>query len=190
MVDLEEGADFIAAFPYRPGAKLLVAGTDGRGFIVPTDDVDGQYPQGQADPQPRRAGARMVICAEAEGDHVAIVGENRKLLVFPLTQMPEMTRGKGVRLQRYKDGGISDAKVFKLAEGLTWKDTAGRTWTVGQATTCATGSAIAPKPAACRRRAFRRATGLGERTETRSAPPSWPDSLTATHASCQFGCRE
>ena len=76
--------------------------------------------------------AKAVVCTEAEGDHVAIIGENRKLLIFPLTQVPEMTRGKGVRLQRYKDGGISDAKVFKLKEGLTWKDTAGRTWTVAK----------------------------------------------------------
>jgi topoisomerase-4 subunit A len=76
------------------------------------------------------APARAVICTEAEGDHVAIVGENRKLLVFPLKQLPEMARGKGVRLQRYRDGGVSDAKVFALKEGLTWKDTSGRTWTV------------------------------------------------------------
>lgn len=131
MVDLEEGADFTAVFPYKAGAKLLLAGTDGRGFIVPTDDVTANTRKGKqilnVDP-----GAKAVICAEAEGDHVAVVGQNRKLIVFPLIQVPEMTRGKGVRLQRYKEGGISDAKVFRLAEGLTWKDTAGRTWTVGK----------------------------------------------------------
>jgi topoisomerase-4 subunit A len=70
------------------------------------------------------------VAVEAAGDHVAIVGANRKLLVFPIGQMPEMSRGKGVRLQRYKDGGVSDAKVFMLENGLTWKDTSGRTWTV------------------------------------------------------------
>jgi topoisomerase-4 subunit A len=75
--------------------------------------------------------ARAVVCAEAAGDHVAIVGENRKLLVFPIKQLPEMGRGKGVRLQRYRDGGVSDAKVLALKDGLTWKDTSGRTWTVG-----------------------------------------------------------
>ena len=64
------------------------------------------------------------------GDHVAIIGENRKLLVFPLSQMPEMSRGKGVRLQKYKDGAVSDIKTFDLKDGLTWLDTSGRTWTV------------------------------------------------------------
>jgi topoisomerase-4 subunit A len=66
----------------------------------------------------------------AEGDHVAIIGENRKLLVFPLAEAPQMARGKGVRLQRYKDGGVADAKVFALADGLTWVDSSGRTFTV------------------------------------------------------------
>jgi topoisomerase-4 subunit A len=131
MVDLEEGADFIAAFPYRAGSKLLVVATDGRGFVVPTDEITANTRKGKQILN-LDAPAKMVVCAEAEGDHVAIIGENRKLLVFPAKQVPEMTRGKGVRLQRYKDGGVSDAKVFKLKEGLTWKDTAGRTWTVAK----------------------------------------------------------
>jgi topoisomerase-4 subunit A len=71
--------------------------------------------------------AQMAIFVE--GDHVAIIGENRKLLVFPLDQLAEMTRGKGVRLQRYKDGGLADIKTFALAEGLTWQDSSGRTFT-------------------------------------------------------------
>jgi topoisomerase-4 subunit A len=131
MVDLEEGADFIAAFPYRAGSKLLVAGTDGRGFIVPTEEITANTRKGKQILN-LDAPAKMVVCTEAEGDHVAIIGENRKLLIFPAKQVPEMTRGKGVRLQRYKDGGVSDAKVFKLKEGLTWKDTSGRTWTVAR----------------------------------------------------------
>ena len=131
MVDLEEGADFIAAFPYRAGSKLLVAGSDGRGFVVPTDDITANTRKGKQILN-LDAPARMVVCTEAEGDHVAIIGENRKLLIFPMKQVPEMTRGKGVRLQRYKDGGVSDAKIFKLKEGLTWKDTSGRTWTVAK----------------------------------------------------------
>lgn len=129
MVDLEEGADFIAAFPYKAGSKLLLVGSDGRGFIAPTDDTIANTRKGKQILN-LDAPAQAVVCADAEGDHIAIVGENRKLLIFPAKQVPEMTRGKGVRLQRYKDGGVSDAKVFALKEGLTWKDTAGRTWTV------------------------------------------------------------
>jgi topoisomerase IV subunit A len=131
MVDLEEGADFVAAFPHRAGAKLLVASSDGRGFVVPADEVVANTRKGKGvlnlDPP-----AKAAVCAEVEGDHVATIGENRKLLLFPLSQLPEMPRGKGVRLQRYKDGGLSDAKTFALKEGLTWKDTSGRTWTVAK----------------------------------------------------------
>jgi topoisomerase-4 subunit A len=131
MVDLEEGADFIAAFPYKAGSKLLVVGSDGRGFVAPTDDITANTRKGKQILN-LDAPAQAVVCTEGEGDHVAIIGENRKLLIFPVKQVPEMTRGKGVRLQRYKDGGVSDAKVFKLKEGLTWKDTASRTWTVAK----------------------------------------------------------
>ncbi|MGH6858255.1 MAG: DNA topoisomerase IV subunit A, partial [Methylocella sp.] len=70
------------------------------------------------------------LIVPADGDHVAAIGENRKLLVFPLAQLPEMPRGKGVRLQKYRDGGLSDAKVFYLREGLSWKDSAGRAFNV------------------------------------------------------------
>ena len=116
--------------PHKAGQKLLLVSSDGRGFVAPTDTLSSAtLRKGKlalnVDP-----GAKAVIAAPAEGDHVAIVGENRKLLVFPLSQVPEMTRGKGVRLQRYRDGGVSDAKVFAIEEGLTWVDTSGRTWTV------------------------------------------------------------
>ncbi|PVE23104.1 DNA topoisomerase IV subunit A [Microvirga sp. KLBC 81] len=131
MVDLEEGSDFIAAFPYKAGSKLLVVSSDGRGFIVPTDEVTANTRKGKQILN-LDAPATTVVCTDAQGDHVAIIGENRKLLIFPVKQVPEMTRGKGVRLQRYKDGGVSDAKVFTLKEGLTWKDTSGRTWTVAK----------------------------------------------------------
>ena len=131
MVDLEEGEDFIAAFPYKPGSKLLVAGSDGRGFVAPADETVANTRKGKG-VLTLDAPSKAVVCTEAEGNHVAIVGENRKLLIFPIAQVPEMSRGKGVRLPRYKDGGISDAKVFDLKEGLTWKDTSGRTWTVAK----------------------------------------------------------
>jgi topoisomerase IV subunit A len=131
MVDLDEGADFIAAFPYRAGSKLIVVGSDGRGFVAPADDTVANTRKGKQVLN-LDAPAKAVVCTEAEGDHVAIIGENRKLLIFPIKQIPEMGRGKGVRLQRYKDGDVSDAKVFVLKEGLTWKDTSGRTWTVAK----------------------------------------------------------
>ncbi len=131
MVDLEEGADFIAAFAYKPGAKLLVASSDGRGFVVPADEAIGNTRKGKGILS-LDAPAKAVVCTPVEGDTVAIIGQNRKLLIFSLKQVPEMTRGKGVRLQRYKDGSVSDAKTFKLRDGLTWIDTAGRTWTVAK----------------------------------------------------------
>ncbi|KFC65208.1 DNA topoisomerase 4 subunit A [Bosea sp. LC85] len=132
MIELEEAADIVSAFPYRPGLKLLMVTTDGRGFVAPSDDVVANTRKGRqvlnvSDP------VKALLAVPAEGDHVAIIGENRKLLCFPLSEVAEMGRGKGVRLQRYKDGGVSDAKTFKLAEGLTWLDTSNRTWTVGAA---------------------------------------------------------
>ena len=78
----------------------------------------------------RAFGFTPALVVPAAGDHVAVIGQNRKLLVFPMAQLAEMTRGKGTRLQRYKDGGVSDARTFAIADGLTWKDSAGRTFTV------------------------------------------------------------
>jgi topoisomerase-4 subunit A len=132
MADIDPGAEVVSAFAYKPGAKLLLVASDGRGFVAGTDDLVATTRKGR-NVLGVDAGARAIVAADASGDHVAIVGENRKLLVFPLAQVPEMSRGKGVRLQRYKDGGVSDAKVFTLAAGLTWKDTSGRTWTVSGA---------------------------------------------------------
>ena len=132
MIELEETAEIIQAFPYKPGMKLLMVTTEGRGFVVPADDVVANTRKGR---QVLNVDSPHValLATPAEGDHVAIVGQNRKLLCFPLSEVAEMGRGKGVRLQRYKDGGVSDAKTFTLADGLTWLDTSGRTWTVSQA---------------------------------------------------------
>jgi topoisomerase IV subunit A len=132
LVDLDEGAEVVASLPYRPGSKLLLVGSDGRGFIAPADDIVANTRKGKQ-VLTVDAPAKAAFAVEAQGDHVAIVGENRKLLAFPITQLPAMARGKGVRLQRYQDGGVSDVKTFALAEGLTWKDTSGRTWTVSAA---------------------------------------------------------
>ncbi|MDB5589977.1 DNA topoisomerase IV subunit A [Enterovirga sp.] len=130
--DLDEGADVVTAFSYRPGSKLLLAASDGRGFVASADDLVSSTRKGRnvlgVDAQ-----ERALVAVPVVGDHVVTIGQNRKLLVFPLSQLPEMTRGKGVRLQRYKDGGMADAKTFALADGLTWKDTSGRTWTVAPA---------------------------------------------------------
>jgi topoisomerase IV subunit A len=129
MVDFDDGADIVAAYPYRSGMKLLLVSTEGRGFVAPADEVIANTRKGK-NVMSVDAPHRLAVAAEGEGDHVAIVGENRKLLIFPVGQLPEMARGKGVRLQRYRDGGVSDAKTFDLKDGLTWKDTSGRTWTV------------------------------------------------------------
>ncbi len=132
MIELEETAEIVSAFPYRPGQKLLMVSTEGRGFVAPADDIVANTRKGR---QVLNVDAPQtaMLAVPADGDHVAIIGENRKLICFPLSEVAEMGRGKGVRLQRYKDGGVSDAKTFRLAEGLTWLDTSGRTWTVAQA---------------------------------------------------------
>jgi topoisomerase-4 subunit A len=129
MVDVEEGEDILTVLPYQTGLKMLVAGSDGRGFVVSQDDLVSSTRKGRSVLN-LDAPARASVLVEAVGDHIAIIGENRKLLIFPLDQIPEMARGKGVRLQRYKDGGVADAKVFKLSEGLSWKDAAGRSFSV------------------------------------------------------------
>jgi len=125
LVDMEEGHDVVAIFVHKPGRKLMLASREGNGFIVPEDDVVAM----------RRAGKQVLnvsgvdeaaVCAVAQGDHVAVIGENRKLLLFPLAEVNEMTRGKGVRLQKYKESGLGDIKTFKLADGLTVYDRSGR----------------------------------------------------------------
>ena len=129
MVDVEENHDFLDLFVYEPGRKLLVASTSGYGFIVPEDEVLASTRKGKqvlnvSEPEEAK------VCVPAEGDMVAVVGENRKMIIFSREELSEMTRGKGVILQRYKDGGISDARVFVKKEGLTWLDAAGRTFTL------------------------------------------------------------
>jgi topoisomerase IV subunit A len=126
FIDMEQEADVVTVFPFRAGRKLLVASVAGRGFVVPEDECVANTRKGKqvlnVDPPDE---ARVV--AAVEGELIAAIGENRKMLIFPLEQVPEMTRGRGVRLQRYKDGGLSDIKTFKAAEGLSWIDSAGRT---------------------------------------------------------------
>ncbi len=129
MADIDEGADIVTAWAHKPGAKLIFASSAGRGFIASSDDTVANTRKGrQMLNLDDKETARFAVMVE--GDHVATIGENRKLLCFPIGQMVEMARGKGVRLQKYKDGGLSDIRTFALSDGLTWKDTSGRTWTV------------------------------------------------------------
>ncbi len=128
MVDMDNAQDIVTVFVHKPGRKLLLASTDGRGFVVPETEVIANTRKGkQVLNVDGTEEAR--ICVEAGGDFVAIIGQNRKFLIFPAEQLPEMTRGKGVRLQRYKDGGPSDVRTFSAAEGLTWMDSSGRSYT-------------------------------------------------------------
>ncbi|NBR89738.1 MAG: DNA topoisomerase IV subunit A [Rhodobacteraceae bacterium] len=126
MVDLPNEAQILDIFAHQAGRKLLVASSAGDGFVVPEDEVVAQTRTGKQVLN-LGDGVRALVCRPVTGDHVACVGENRKVLVFPLEELPEMGRGKGVRLMKFKDGGLSDATTFALAEGLSWKDPAGRT---------------------------------------------------------------
>lgn len=120
MIDLGNEYDVAAIVPYVAGAKLLIASSDGRGFIVPADEALGQTRNGKVVMTPGE-GAAACVCVPAEGDSVAVIGTNRKLLIFPLSEVPEMARGRGVILQRYHEGELSDAKAFTQADGLSWK---------------------------------------------------------------------
>ena len=120
MIDLGNEHDVAAIFLHSAGTKLLLASSDGRGFVVSSDEVLGQTRNGKV-VMNLGDGAVAKICVPAEGDSVAVLGDNRKLLVFPVADVPEMERGRGIVLQKYHDGGLADAKVFARKEGLTWK---------------------------------------------------------------------
>ncbi len=120
MIDLGNDQEIVALLVHRPGRKLVVAAYDGRGFIVPEEEVVAQTRAGKQVLNVGE-GVEAAVCAPVEGDHVAVMGENRKMIIFPVGELPEMTRGRGVILQKYKDGGLSDVKTFNLAEGLTWR---------------------------------------------------------------------
>ena len=120
LIDLANEDGVLRLFLPDMLGKYIAVSTSGRGFVVPGVELISE----------RRAGKTILVlkpgeewftCVPAKGDHVAVIGQNRKLLVFPLNEIPEMPRGTGVQLQKYKDGGISDVKVFALADGLTWR---------------------------------------------------------------------
>jgi topoisomerase-4 subunit A len=129
FIDLEQDGDLISVFRHQGGRKFLVAGREGRGFIVPEDECLANTRKGKQVLNVTPPDAARAI-AVVDGELVAAIGENRKMVIFPLDQVPEMTRGRGVRLQRYRDGGLSDLKTFKAEEGLSWTDTAGRAFSL------------------------------------------------------------
>jgi topoisomerase-4 subunit A len=129
FIDMEQDAELVAVLRHQGGRKFLVASTHGRGFVVPEDECVANTRKGKQVlnvTSPDAARALAII----EGALVAAIGDNRKMLIFPLDQVPEMTRGRGVRLQRYKDGGLSDLKTFRAEAGLAWMDSAGRAFSL------------------------------------------------------------
>jgi topoisomerase-4 subunit A len=128
FIDLEQEHDLVAVFRHQGGRKFLVASAQGRGFVVGEDECLANTRKGKQVLNVKPPDAARAL-AMVEGELVAAIGENRKLVIFPLDQVPELGRGRGVRLQRYKDGGLSDIKVFKGEDGLTWIDGGGRVFT-------------------------------------------------------------
>ena len=120
MLDIDE-AKIIAAWPCRVGSRVLLASNMGRGFVVPAADLLAETRKGRA-VMTTKPGVAMVVAREVgvDHDHLAVVGDNRKLVIFALNEVPEMARGQGVTLQRYRDGGLSDAISFRLEGGLSW----------------------------------------------------------------------
>ena len=121
MIDLEEASGIVELFVHRPGRKLLVASKAGNGFIIAEDEVVAQTRKGKQIMTVAPPDA-AIACIAADGDSVATVGANRKMLVFRLDEVNELSRGRGVRLQKLRDGGLADVTVFRAEEGLRWQD--------------------------------------------------------------------
>jgi topoisomerase-4 subunit A len=127
MVDMENDSDIVTAFRHEGGRRLLLASTAGNGFVIPADETLANTRKGRQAMNVKLPVEACLCVPVGEGDdHVAVIGDNRKMVLFRLDQVPEMARGKGVRLQKYKDGGLKDAKTFRLSEGLSWVDAAER----------------------------------------------------------------
>jgi topoisomerase-4 subunit A len=120
LAELTNEDDVAALFIPDETIRYLVASSSGRGFVVPGAELLAEKRTGKTVLN-LRPNEEALLCAPATGDHVAVIGASRRLLVFPLDQVPEMTRGAGVILQKYRDGGLSDAVVFRMADGLTWR---------------------------------------------------------------------
>jgi topoisomerase-4 subunit A len=129
FIELEQQAEVVDVFRYQGGRKLLVASKQGRGFIAAEDECLANTRKGKQVLNVKPPDAARSL-APVEGELIAAIGDNRKMLVFPVEQVPEMARGRGVRLQRHKDGGLCDIKTFEVEKGLTWTDSAGRVFTL------------------------------------------------------------
>jgi topoisomerase IV subunit A len=121
MIDMSEGTGIVGLFPASIGARLMVAASDGKGFLAKVEDVVAETRKGRQVVNVR-AGAKLSVVrlVPTTHDYVAAIGDNRKLVVFPLDEMPEMARGQGVSIQKYRDGGLADALTFRFEEGLSW----------------------------------------------------------------------
>ena len=131
MADIDSTDSIVSLLVHQPGAKLLLASTEGDGFIVSEDECVANTRKGKQVLNVKTP-AEALVCfpVDAAHDYVASVGDNRKLLIFHRKEVPEMARGKGIRLQKFKDGGLSDVRSFNLKEGLGWLDSSGRSWNV------------------------------------------------------------
>ena len=121
MLDIDADAAIIALLVYRPKAQLLLASNAGRGFAAEADELLAETRKGRG-VMSTKPGVKLTVVREipAEHDHIAVVGDNRKLVIFSLEELPVMAKGQGVTLQRYRDGGLADAVTLKLDEGLSW----------------------------------------------------------------------
>ncbi|MBT4134249.1 MAG: DNA topoisomerase IV subunit A, partial [Rhodobacterales bacterium] len=125
IVDLPNDANMVDLFIHQPDRKLLLASSAGDGFVVEENDIVAQTRTGKQALNVK-GDITALICKPVLGDYVATVGQNRKVLIFPIDELPVMSRGKGVRMQKYKDGGLNDATTFHFIDGLSWLDPAGR----------------------------------------------------------------
>lgn len=124
MLDIDDHVKLVSVFPHRPGRKRVVASTGGYGFVLNEDDVLANRKAGKQ--VVNVDGGAALVCLEVDGDHLAVIGDNGKILIFPLSELPDMPRGKGVKLQSYREGGLRDVLVFAETDGAGWTDSGGR----------------------------------------------------------------
>ncbi|MBN9319929.1 MAG: DNA topoisomerase IV subunit A, partial [Caulobacterales bacterium] len=122
MIELDDRVKIIDVFPYKAGAKRMIASKEGYGFVLPEEEALANRKAGK-----QVLNGEALVSLPVTGDQVAVIGDNGKLLIFPLADLPEMPRGKGVKLQSYKEGGLRDASIFAAADGMTSIDASGRT---------------------------------------------------------------